>query len=241
MDVQRRRYRNNLHVQIKTANNIINRSNETITRLKYSEGNVEYVKKQVETLRQLIKDKTDLVEQWGQDLRDLDRGLKDKDIEDEHVENKRILDGKETERLIIKEEKKKYKKKNKDISKKYWKKIISDSRSNRQTKRDIRYCYKHYNKSVNSIPNYMKKNLSEMPNNKGYIWRGVHLYGDLPYNRRQPRLLFEKMRGVMYIHEYTDRRDGVVYKKFEKIGKNRKTQVHQSFKKKKKVGGTLSF
>ena len=26
----------------------------------------------------------------------------------------------------------------------------------------------------------MQKNLKEMPNNKGYLWRGVTFYGDMP-------------------------------------------------------------
>lgn len=241
MDLQRRRYRNNIHLQISTSENIIKRSNDTITRLKYSEYITEYVKIQIDNLRKIIEDKTELVEKLRYDLSELDRGLKDVDIKEEQLENNRKLKIKEDERLFLKGEKKKYKEENKEKSKKYWKKIVSDARSNRQNKRDIRYCYKHYNRAVDSLPNYMKNNLSEMPNNKGYIWRGVYFYGDLSYNERQPRLLFEKMKGVMYIHEYTERGGGVVYKKFEKIGKNRKTQVYQLFKKKKKVGGGISF
>ena len=52
------------------------------------------------------------------------------------------------------------------------KNVISTSKEYSQSKRDIRYFYKQYEKIIDTIPDYMRKNLSEMPNNKGYIWRG---------------------------------------------------------------------
>ena len=62
-----------------------------------------------------------------------------------------------------------------------------------------------------------------MPNNKGYIWRGVHFYGELP-EESGPRVMFEKQRGLLLIHEYTPRE----YRLYEKEGKNRKKMVHKS-------------
>ena len=81
----------------------------------------------------------------------------------------------------------------------------------------------------------MINNLAEMPNNKGYIWRGVHFYGDLP-GQAGPQVMFEKQRGgILVIHEHTDHE----YRRYEKEGKNRKQLVHKSRRKKIKFGSSL--
>ena len=72
----------------------------------------------------------------------------------------------------------------------------------------------------------MKSNLADMPNNKGYIWRGVVFYGDLPEYKGQPRILFEKKGRILVIHEYS----GKEYKRYEKEGKNRKILVYSRIK-----------
>ena len=44
-----------------------------------------------------------------------------------------------------------------------------------QTRRDMNYAFKYY--SNITIPDYMARKLKYMPNNKGYVWRGVYFYG----------------------------------------------------------------
>ena len=67
----------------------------------------------------------------------------------------------------------------------------------------------------------MRKNLREMTNNKGYIWRGCWFFGELPSNPYENTVVFEKCRGVLRIHE-TDRRTHKIY---EKIGSERKNLI----------------
>jgi len=74
-----------------------------------------------------------------------------------------------------------------------------------------------------------------MPNNKGYIWRGINFYGKL---REQygPTVMFEKKRGgILVIHEYTERE----YRRYEKQGKDRKQLVHKSLRKVIKTENSL--
>jgi len=243
MDVKRRRVRNELLLSIKTANNIITRSDETIVRMKYSDMNPEYVSAQIEKLKETIKKKLDIVADAEKKLSELGCGSLDKKINEEHEENKKIIEGKKAETERIKLAKKKYKEKNKEVSKTYWKTIIAESRGHRQKLRDMRYGNKHYNRCVDSLPNYIKKNLSEMPNNKGYIWRGVYFYGRLPYRERDPRILFEKCRGVLTIHEYSDRytkgKGYTDYRRFEKIGRTRKRLIERKVTPKKLFGKNL--
>ena len=70
-------------------------------------------------------------------------------------------------------------------------------------KRNMRYSFRHFGRSADSLPDYMKRNLKNMPNNKGYIWKSVYYYGLQPANENEPTFLFEKRYGTLYIHEYT--------------------------------------
>jgi paraquat-inducible protein B len=59
--------------------------------------------------------------------------------------------------------------------------------SEREMDRSLQYM----EKMTASMPDYMKKNLTRLPNNKGYIWRGIHFYGHKPAESRTT-ILFEK-------------------------------------------------
>jgi len=52
----------------------------------------------------------------------------------------------------------------------------------------------------------MLKNLENMSNNMGYIWRDIHCYGKKPVNPRDrgKYTLFEKKNGKHYVHVCTD-------------------------------------
>ena len=52
-----------------------------------------------------------------------------------------------------------------------------------------------------------------MPNNKGYIWRSIHYYGEKKAERGQPIILFEKKGSVLYIHEVTTKFHKIYEKK----------------------------
>ena len=49
----------------------------------------------------------------------------------------------------------------------------------------------------------MIEKLNNMPNNKGYIWKGVRFYGLLPSEDDKEELLFEKINNKLYIHKIT--------------------------------------
>lgn len=90
--------------------------------------------------------------------------------------------------------------------------------------------YRQYLNRVDSLPEYILNNLSTMPNNKGYIWRGMSCYGKLPAERGQPYILFEKIRGgILRIHEYSTAPANVrwsyIYKVYEKKGKDKRILI----------------
>ena len=74
---------------------------------------------------------------------------------------------------------------------------------------------------VDTIPEYISKNLEEMPNNKGYLWRGIECYGKKDDAQGGgSTILFEKKKGgLLVIHD----RSPTINKIFHKKGKDRKS------------------
>jgi hypothetical protein len=89
--------------------------------------------------------------------------------------------------------------------------------------KDYKYFWKVYQKICDSIPDYMREKLRNMPNNKGYIWRGCHVFGNLPPEPGKNVTLFEKRGQLMRIHEITSGE----YLIYEKYGKERKNLVQK--------------
>lgn len=103
------------------------------------------------------------------------------------------------------------------VSISYYKNIISADRKSRRTTKSFKWCYRHYLKAINSVPAYMKRNLKSMPNNKGYFWKGVALYGKLPYQENKSKYLFDRKRGgIQVIHEWTNDKYKIYHKKRHK-------------------------
>ena len=78
---------------------------------------------------------------------------------------------------------------------------------------------------------YMKKNLSEMVNNKGYIWKGNYLYGALPPETTEMDILFEKPgNNILNIHEISYSYHNI----YQKNGKNKRVLIQSIPRKQKK-------
>jgi len=230
MENRRKAKRIQLRNDIREAENFISRSQETIERLKNSKFGITYIKKQVDKLSNAIEEKQRLVDNNKTDLTKISQGLLDNQINKEYQDVSDILKQKTLERQRIKREKAQDLRKKKEKSKKYWQGILQASRSQRQKERDYTYGYRYYCKVTDQLPDYMRKNLSGMPNNKGYIWRGIHFYGDL-HAQPGPVVLFEKQKGgILVIHEYTK----TEYKKYEKRGRDMKRLVYSEPRRRKK-------
>lgn len=68
-----------------------------------------------------------------------------------------------------------------------------------------------------SLPEYIIRNLKNLPNNKGYYWRGVAYYGERNDDCSGVTSLIEPKKGFMYIHEITSS----VYNIFSKKGRDK--------------------
>ena len=90
---------------------------------------------------------------------------------------------------------------------------LSD-REQRYSEKDKDKSYSYFVKNSNSIPEYIKNNLKNMPGNKGYFWKGIAFYGELPREIGSNTTLFEKKHGgLLVIHEWTPYCYDVYHKK----------------------------
>ncbi len=112
---------------------------------------------------------------------------------------------------------------NKVASQAYWDATVKSERSSRYAAKNMNREYKFYtDKLLNSMPGYMTENLRRLPENKGYIWKGIYNYGERPPQPGRPIEMEEQLRGKGLFHVWTKQHDGnVLYRKSEKVGKGR--------------------
>lgn len=103
-----------------------------------------------------------------------------------------------------KKEKIKYKiKKNDEIKKqKTYKNLKKQRRSENWDKKKFGRYYNKFLNNVDRLPKNIQENLENMPNNKGYIFRGIHFFGKNLPEKDEPVILFEKIYRKFYIHKY---------------------------------------
>jgi hypothetical protein len=86
--------------------------------------------------------------------------------------------------------------------------------SNKNTSQDYENAFSYYRYVNDNIPDYMIKKIKNTPNNKGYIWKGVWFFGELPEEKGKPIVFFDKQRdGTLAIHEFSDRNYKIWHKK----------------------------
>lgn len=175
-------------------------------------------------IRKKIEDRKIRIAEVKQRCEDAESGLLNQEFENSRLEELRDIEQKIRAANYRIQEKKAEKREKNDNRESRYREDRQCRSDERQLKRDIRYSFKHYNRSAGSLPDYMRRNLADMPGNKGYIWRSVWFMGDLREERGKPRIMFEKCKGgILKIHEYTK----YEYKLYEKKGKNRKVLVKQ--------------
>ena len=196
--------RNNINAEIKQAETVIKRNKDTIDRLRNSQTDIQFNKKQIEKLTVTLKEYEDKVELLKKKYVDVGLGLHDNEFLK-----------KDTEKQTKKNEEKEQKKINdKEFLDNEYKLRRYEGPSESHLKKEA----DRFNKIIDSIPSFILDNLKNMPSNKGYIWRGVHCYGELPPESKNI-IIFEKCKnGSMKIYENIN--DNVYI--YEKIGKGPK-------------------
>ena len=117
-------------------------------------------------------------------IEEINKKLQNTQIHEVIIEN--ILKARESQNLVQRNAnyKRKIKKEHKEqkdkIREDFYKRCKEGGGANRQKRYFVRSSWRWLTKTDHKLPNYMRKNLREMPNNKGYIFRGIQYYGYQP-------------------------------------------------------------
>jgi len=216
--------KNKVRESIRIIKKNIEHSTDTIKRFK-SQSASDFIVNQIEKLENsIISDKNNIIV-LEKRLNDLDAGILDSEIISQNKENKNTALLKEKTKKKKKDDENKITLENSKKSKDIESKNREYERGIKNKEYDMNRAYRYYEKSVESIPEYMIDNLKNMPNNKGYIWKDIYCYGELPAEQNQPITLFEKQRDLLIIHEWTNK----YYTIYHKLGKTgRKSIVNRT-------------
>ena len=210
--------KNSILQEIKDICNFINKNKESIISLKNSELNSEFVENRVNKNINDINNKEEKIILLRQKLINLENGDLDEEIKNEMKNNFELMSSKSLES------------KNKKINtreedtltlNKMFKKEKTDRRFFKYEKKDSDYFLRFYEKTNDKLPNYIYEKLLDMPNNKGYIYKNIHFYGNKASDNSGLLTMFEKKyeeKNTLIIHEWSK----TSYKIFKKEGQNRK-------------------
>ena len=117
------------------------------------------------------------------------------------AENTRLILDKEAEQQSLKHQKAVSDKTRKETT---YQKHRLENKNRRWDRKKYGIYYRKLLQADDTLPSYIRANLAEMPNNKGYIWRGVHYYGRKPPEKNEAVIMFEKYKGKLIIHKSFD-------------------------------------
>jgi hypothetical protein len=212
--------KNKVRESIRILRKNIDHSNDTIKRFK-TQPSSDFIINQIEKLNNSKIEDENQIQILEKRLDDVESGILDEEILSQNKANKQIAESKETVSKKKKEEEKKIQTEKTKKSKEFDSSNRDYQRGEKNKDYEMNRAYRYFEKTINSIPDYILENLSNMPRNKGYIWRDVYCYGDLPAEKNQPITLFEKQRELLIIHEWSNK----YYTVYHKVGKTSKRSI----------------
>lgn len=199
-------------IRISERNKIKNRSRDVesfmkfnanaIQRLRNSKTGLEFSRNKIEKLKKDNEEfSNELLELKKRECA-LSRGELDKELKEKYKSDTAIANAKTKIKRQQKLAEILDRKKKSEISREYYNKTMKARREARYAERSSKRGYDYLLRVHKSLPVYIRSNLENMPNNKGYIWRGVHYYGKKDQDSEK-RVMFENKKGELHIHEWS--------------------------------------
>ena len=243
MESKRIGYKNILRQDIHQSELYNKKDKDAISRLKNKNCNnreeSQFVRNQIEKRKEIVAEREEKIKRLEKEIQAYDSGTKDEEILQEEKSNKTKA---ELQQKINRESKKPKHSDNKNSNsfKQPFQPRYSHSssyRGGRVSQRTSDNAYNYMTKVNDSMPQHIRKKLENLPQNKGYIWRGVYYYGPLPCEKGRPTSLHEKTRERLLVHEWTD----AEYRVFEKNGKYKKLISCKPRKLKNKIPTLMDY
>ncbi len=231
MNINRQSEHNKATIRIRDLNKCIEVDDGMMEALK-QQGDIPYVRAQILKITTKNDERKKEISELEKRIEGITRG----DIDSEIVAtNKSNYQEQKNKTAIQKQKKEESRAKNNDnhkLSMSYNNMTRESDRNERSLKREMDRSYNYFKKIDSTIPEYMQTNLKDMPNTKGYFWRGIACFGEKAPDFRNPLTLFEKQKGgVLLIHEYY--RD--MYNLYKKKGKDRKKLEYTLRRRERKI------
>jgi len=231
MDKKRRILYNETLLEIKRLKNLNTNDDNTINRFRHKVGEVEYNKEQVNKLNTKISERLDKIKELEVKLDNIDKGELDTVINDIYNSNLQDINSKSQHKTLKKQANNEQKQRDKDLYEARRKAEYKANKSFYKNEREMQQTYRYYLKTCQYIPQHIKDKVKNQPNNKGFIWRGIYMYGHKPPSGKPENVsLLEKQGEDLYIHEFFPDR----YKVWKKNGNRRKELVFTQDRKRKK-------
>lgn len=209
--------KNRVISEIKSVESVIKRSTETLERFKVQDATV-FNRNQIQKLKATIEEKETQLAELQQRQIDIVSGKFDDEIQTNNTTALNKIQKKEEITIRKKKDKEDEKKNDSDLLKKHYGKTnryeFSESFWEKEEKK--------YYKNCDSLPQWIKDKLKDLPSNKGYIWRDLWFFGDKQVPFTKNCTMFENLKGgITIIHEI----DSDFHKVYEKVGRNQKTLI----------------
>ena len=214
--------KNKILNEIKQLNSFVNTCNSTIGRLKTMNSEDKYVIVQLEKNNKNLQKYTDQIESLDKRLEDLHNGLLDEELRNNIKQEtlKASIKGRQT--LKEKYEKNKVSEEDEKKSKDF------HEMTRKSDKQDKKWFYKSASEHFfrTNPPEWMSKELKNMPCNEGYIFKNIYFYGEKP-KRGDTYTFYENFKGYKHIHVW-DKTHEYIYKQ---INRQQKTLIQSNLRK----------
>ena len=230
MDI-RKNEKNKLQAEMDELNIYIKNIENELAKLK-NQPSSEYINHQIKKEEANLQLKFELLNQTKLRYEQIDTGLMDSELRfqqnlvTEEINKKKSV---MTEKNKIAKARKEA---DKQISKEYYMKQKKDDKQHKNKEKEYQKAYNHFTKADKSMPEYMIKNLKNMPNNKGYIWKSIWYFGHKkPEKGSKSYTLFERQKGNIFaIIEFNSEYYRIYHKK---QNSNKKILVYEEARKQK--------
>lgn len=211
--------KNRIISEIKTIESVLKRSQETRERFKGQDATL-FNKNQIQKLTTIIEENEKelvilqqkqseiLTGKWDDEIVNANNAILNKIKKKEEITNRKKKDKEDEKKTDSDLLKKHYGKNNRyEFSESFWEKEE-----------------KKYYKNCDSLPQWIRDKLKDLPSNKGYIWRDLWFFGEKHVPFTKNCTMFENLKGgITIIHEI----DAEYHKVYEKVGRNQKTLVEK--------------
>lgn len=196
---------------------ILNKYNETdsttVSRFRGMPKNDNFVVRQLEKLQNQIEERTERIKSLEERLEKLNVGDLDDELKEIVDRNLAEIKVKAEATKIKKLAEKTIKASDEQSSKSYY--AIEKQGDKMNKSWYFNSALNYFNKANDTIPEYMKRELSRMPCNTGYIWKGVYCFGERPQTS-STFTMTDNRKGMKIIHVW----DKEYHSIYQKEGKN---------------------